>query len=62
MSPFRPLGRSFWAAGAAGLRPAPCAPRAVLPTSDGLALVAFPHHQAGALRRLHTDYAALGPR
>eukprot|EP00959_Pyramimonas_sp_CCMP1952_P034992 732541-Pyramimonas_sp.AAC.1 len=62
MSPFRPLGRSLWAAGAAGLRPTPRAPRAAPPTSDGLALAAFPPHQAGAMRRLHTDYAALGPR
>eukprot|EP00959_Pyramimonas_sp_CCMP1952_P275913 5766995-Pyramimonas_sp.AAC.1 len=62
MSPFRPLGRSLWVAGAAGLRPTQCAPRAALPTSDGLALVAFSPQQAGAMRRLHSDCAVLGPR
>eukprot|EP00959_Pyramimonas_sp_CCMP1952_P321782 6733341-Pyramimonas_sp.AAC.1 len=30
MGPFGPLGRSLWTAGAAGLRPAPCAPHAAL--------------------------------
>eukprot|EP00959_Pyramimonas_sp_CCMP1952_P196131 4100510-Pyramimonas_sp.AAC.1 len=43
-------------------RPAPCAPRAALPTTGGLALVAFPLHHAGAMRRLHSDCAVLGPR